>query len=89
MVLSIPRATDSLSPIEIEIASTPIYDLPRSSGAIIADTMPALSPYTGPVRKLVLGIDVGTTYSGIAYSILDPGEVPKIQSITRYVDHSH
>ena len=42
-------------------------------------------PYSGPLRKLVLAFDVGTTYSGIAYAILDPGEVPKIQGVTRRV----
>ncbi|KAH9940117.1 uncharacterized protein BXZ73DRAFT_99114 [Epithele typhae] len=46
--------------------------------------MPALQPYSGSVRKLVLGIDVGTTYSGIAYAILDPGEVPIIHGVTRF-----
>ncbi|KAG2015040.1 hypothetical protein CC2G_008346 [Coprinopsis cinerea AmutBmut pab1-1] len=40
--------------------------------------------YGGFKRKLVLAFDVGTTYSGISYSILDPGEVPKIQGVTRY-----
>ncbi|KAH9940124.1 uncharacterized protein BXZ73DRAFT_43112 [Epithele typhae] len=46
--------------------------------------MPTLQPYNGSVKKLVLAIDVGTTHSGIAYTILDPGEVPKIHSITRF-----
>ncbi|KAH9940114.1 uncharacterized protein BXZ73DRAFT_43285 [Epithele typhae] len=48
--------------------------------------MPALQlqPYSGSVRKLVLGIDVGTTYSGVAYAILDPGEVPLIHGVTRF-----
>ncbi|TFK78529.1 hypothetical protein K466DRAFT_606901, partial [Polyporus arcularius HHB13444] len=46
--------------------------------------MAPASPYSGPLRKLVLGIDVGTTYSGISYAILDPGEVPKIQGVTRF-----
>lgn len=40
-------------------------------------------PYHGLLRKLVLAFDVGTTYSGISYSILDPGEVPKILGVTR------
>ncbi|KAI0750422.1 hypothetical protein C8Q74DRAFT_368077 [Fomes fomentarius] len=40
--------------------------------------------YAGLVRKLVLGIDVGTTYSGVSYAILDPGEIPQIQWVTRY-----
>ena len=39
--------------------------------------------YSGPSRKLVVALDIGTTFSGAAYTFLDPGEVPKIQSVTR------
>ncbi|TFK79391.1 hypothetical protein K466DRAFT_648875 [Polyporus arcularius HHB13444] len=46
--------------------------------------MTSLHPYKGTCRKLVVGIDVGTTYSGVAYAILDPGEVPKIHGVTRF-----
>jgi hypothetical protein len=42
--------------------------------------------YSGLRRKLVLGIDVGTTFSGVSYCILDPGVVPIIHGINRYVD---
>ncbi|KAJ7734374.1 hypothetical protein DFH07DRAFT_844923 [Mycena maculata] len=45
--------------------------------------MSARKPYSG-VRALVFGIDVGTTFSGISYSILEPGQVPVIKSITRF-----
>ncbi|TFK50898.1 hypothetical protein OE88DRAFT_1808443 [Heliocybe sulcata] len=41
-------------------------------------------PYTGASRKLVLALDVGTTYSGISYTILDPGEVPQIRTVTKF-----
>ncbi|KAI0783012.1 hypothetical protein C8Q75DRAFT_836726 [Abortiporus biennis] len=44
--------------------------------------MAPLNPFTGTLRKLVIAFDVGTTFSGIAYTILDPGEVPKIQAVT-------
>ncbi|KAJ6493407.1 hypothetical protein C8R45DRAFT_186846 [Mycena sanguinolenta] len=40
-------------------------------------------PYSG-ARALVFGIDVGTTYSGLSYSILEPGQVPVIRPITRF-----
>lgn len=43
-----------------------------------------LRPYSGSSRKLVIAIDVGTTYSGAAYCILDPGVIPKVWSVTRY-----
>lgn len=40
-------------------------------------------PYKGTARKVVLAIDLGTTFSGAAYCVLDPGEVPKVISVTR------
>jgi len=43
----------------------------------------ARSSYTGPFRKLIVAFDIGTTFSGAAYALLDPGEVPQIQSVTR------
>ncbi|KZT66904.1 hypothetical protein DAEQUDRAFT_758451 [Daedalea quercina L-15889] len=46
--------------------------------------MPQGKPYAGTIRKLVLGIDIGTTYSGVSYCILTPGEVPKVLSVTRF-----
>ncbi|KAF8629982.1 hypothetical protein AX15_003171 [Amanita polypyramis BW_CC] len=42
------------------------------------------SPFTGHVRKLVMAFDIGTTYSGASYSLLDPGEVPEIHGVTRF-----
>ncbi|KAG6918266.1 hypothetical protein DXG01_015640 [Tephrocybe rancida] len=46
--------------------------------------MPTRSAYTGNFRKLVLAFDVGTTFSGISYSILDPGQIPEIKGVTRF-----
>ncbi|RDB20568.1 Heat shock protein 12A [Hypsizygus marmoreus] len=46
--------------------------------------MPFRSPYNGIHRKLVLAFDIGTTFSGISYSILDPGLVPEIKGVTRF-----
>ncbi|KAH7883409.1 hypothetical protein F5I97DRAFT_1939180 [Phlebopus sp. FC_14] len=46
-------------------------------------------PYQGLSRKLVLAFDVGTTYSGVSYCILDPGEVPKIHGVSRYPAQEH
>ena len=40
-------------------------------------------PYAGKTVYLVIGIDVGTMYSGVSYSVLRPGEVPKAQTVTR------
>ena len=41
------------------------------------------APYSGPSRKLVIALDIGTTFSGAAYAFLDPGEVPEIRPVTR------
>ncbi|KAF9478439.1 hypothetical protein BDN70DRAFT_933391 [Pholiota conissans] len=49
--------------------------------------MSSRSAYTGTQRKLVLAFDVGTTFSGISYSILEPGQVPEIKSVTRFPAH--
>ncbi|TFY65073.1 hypothetical protein EVJ58_g2219 [Rhodofomes roseus] len=43
-----------------------------------------VEPYKGSSRKLAIAIDIGTTYSGVAYCVLDPGEVPKVHSVTRF-----
>lgn len=42
-------------------------------------------PYNGPKKALAIALDVGTTFSGVSYAVLDPGEVPKIYEVTRYV----
>ena len=42
-------------------------------------------PYSGNTRSLVLAFDVGTTFSGVSYAILEPNEIPKIHCITRCV----
>ena len=41
--------------------------------------------YSGLSRKLVVALDIGTTFSGAAYVLLDPGEIPQIQSVMRRV----
>ncbi|KAJ3513953.1 hypothetical protein NMY22_g14895 [Coprinellus aureogranulatus] len=45
---------------------------------------PARKPYAGETRRLLLAFDIGTTFSGISYCILDPGKVPEICPVTRY-----
>ena len=48
-------------------------------------SMPFRKRYHGLHRAIVLAFDVGTTYSGVSYCILDPDEVPQIKGVTRYV----
>ncbi len=45
-------------------------------------------PFSGGARKLVMAFDVGTTYSGVSYALLDPGIVPEIHGVTRYTPFS-
>ncbi|KAF9783709.1 hypothetical protein BJ322DRAFT_1066702 [Thelephora terrestris] len=40
--------------------------------------------YSGNRRSLVLAFDIGTTFSGVSYVLLDPGQVPKINNVTRF-----
>jgi len=42
-------------------------------------------PYGGFTRSLVIALDVGTTFSGVSYALLEPGEVPKFYGVTRSV----
>ncbi|PFH47372.1 hypothetical protein AMATHDRAFT_6813 [Amanita thiersii Skay4041] len=46
--------------------------------------MPTRKPYNGSQRKLLIAFDVGTTFSGISYSVLDPGAIPEIFGVTRF-----
>ncbi|KAF5321963.1 hypothetical protein D9619_002083 [Psilocybe cf. subviscida] len=46
--------------------------------------MPLCTPYEGTKTKLVLAFDVGTTYSGISYCILEPSQVPQVKGITKF-----
>jgi len=54
------------------LALTPVMDTARPR-------------YSGLSRKLIVAIDIGTTFSGAAYALLDPGKVPQIRSVTRQV----
>ncbi|KAF9025803.1 hypothetical protein BDZ89DRAFT_1068051 [Hymenopellis radicata] len=40
--------------------------------------------YCGTRRKLILAFDLGTTFSGVSYAVLDPGIVPEIKGVTRF-----
>ena len=48
--------------------------------------MPTPKPYTGET-KLVVAFDIGTTFSGITYCILQSGQVPEILGVTRHAVH--
>ncbi|KAF7362769.1 hypothetical protein MVEN_00626600 [Mycena venus] len=46
-------------------------------------------PFSGSARKLVLGIDIGTTYAGMSYCLLEPNKVPEISPVTRFPAQDH
>ncbi|KAI0643476.1 hypothetical protein C8Q79DRAFT_182232 [Trametes meyenii] len=46
--------------------------------------MSHLQPYRGSKPKLVIAMDIGTTYSGVSYTLLEPGVIPEIHDVTRY-----
>ena len=52
------------------LALTPIMDTARAR-------------YSGASQKLIVALDIGTTFSGAAYALLDPGKIPQTRSVTR------
>ncbi|KAG2146157.1 uncharacterized protein EDB93DRAFT_1240978 [Suillus bovinus] len=46
-------------------------------------------PYGGSSRALIIALDVGTTFSGVSYALLEPGEIPKIHGVTRFPGQEH
>lgn len=42
-------------------------------------------PYSGTQPRIVIGMDIGTTFSGAAYSFLRPGQVSSVYGVNRYV----
>ncbi|KAF8345176.1 hypothetical protein F5887DRAFT_218796 [Amanita rubescens] len=47
------------------------------------------TPYKGRQRKLLIALDVGTTFSGVSYSILEPGKPPETFSVNRFPAQIH
>ncbi|KAK2462912.1 hypothetical protein APHAL10511_005110 [Amanita phalloides] len=41
-------------------------------------------PYDGTRQKLVVAFDVGTTFSGASYAVLEPGQTPEIRGVTQF-----
>ncbi|PFH47317.1 hypothetical protein AMATHDRAFT_6868 [Amanita thiersii Skay4041] len=41
-------------------------------------------PYQGYQRKLVISFDIGTTFSGVSYAVLEPGQTPQIHGVTQF-----
>ena len=71
LIIKVFRCRTIINPFR-RVPLTPIMTAPRAS-------------YSGPSRRLVVALDIGTTFSGAAYALLDPGEVPEIRSVTKQV----
>jgi molecular chaperone DnaK (HSP70) len=54
-----------------------------SSRFLVTVFLMTRAAYNGTSRKLILAFDIGTTNSGAAYAFLDPGEIPKINLVTK------
>lgn len=39
-------------------------------------------PYAGKAKKLVISIDVGTTFTATSFCILQPGNIPKFEEVS-------
>ncbi|KAJ7059084.1 hypothetical protein C8F01DRAFT_1370694 [Mycena amicta] len=50
----------------------------------LSESMAQRTAFTGLKKKLVIGIDLGTTFSGISYCLLEPNVIPKILPVTRF-----
>ncbi|KAK0222698.1 hypothetical protein EDD85DRAFT_1028147 [Armillaria nabsnona] len=46
-------------------------------------------PHGGSQQKLVIALDLGTTFSGVSYSILDPGIAPNVKGVTRFPEQEN
>jgi hypothetical protein len=44
-------------------------------------SQPERSPYKGTAKKLLVAIDIGTTFSALSFSILQPKEVPQFNEV--------
>ncbi|KAI5122758.1 hypothetical protein M0805_009841 [Coniferiporia weirii] len=41
-------------------------------------------PYAGDRTGIIIGIDVGTTFSGVSYAFLRPGEIPELMTVAKF-----
>ncbi|KAK0544393.1 hypothetical protein OC845_005620 [Tilletia horrida] len=70
-------------PLPLNGMPSPVEDLVRSSVVEVERRAEEWSPYTGTDR-LVIGIDIGTTFSGASFCFLENGKRPKIEDVTEY-----
>ena len=70
-------SSDSVSPSPpVSFSHSLIFPSMKQAGTV-------RKPYTGQKKAIVIALDVGTTFSGVSYALLDPGEIPKIYEVTR------
>jgi hypothetical protein len=39
-------------------------------------------PYTGQTKKLLVSVDIGTTFTAVSFTLLHPGEVPAFHDVS-------
>jgi hypothetical protein len=39
------------------------------------------APFSGATKKLLVAVDIGTTFTAVSFSILVPGEVPQFNQV--------
>jgi len=74
-----------LRPVKLNVSDCRAVTVPVRRPALTPIMDKARPSYSGRLRKLVVALDIGTTFSGAAYALLDPGKVPQIRSVTRQV----
>jgi hypothetical protein len=42
-------------------------------------------PFSGATKKLLVAVDIGTTFTAVSFSILIPGEVPQFNQVRLYI----
>ncbi|KAJ7021945.1 hypothetical protein C8F04DRAFT_1139529 [Mycena alexandri] len=55
----------------------------------LPSTMASRNTFSGSTRKCILGIDIGTTYAGMSYCLMEPGRIPEILPVTRFPAQDH
>lgn len=84
-------------PLWLALLPTPLLSTShheRAASSFLPSSLPLFqmaatrTAYQGSKRKLVIAMDLGTTFSGVSYVVLDPGKVPDIKTVNRYAHAS-
>jgi molecular chaperone DnaK (HSP70) len=56
----------------------------RSFPVNMAISAPSRESYSGSTKRLIIAIDVGTTFSAASFCVLQPNKVPKFEEVLRW-----